>query len=95
MRCFVLISDRSTSFSGDLFNTNLIWNKACVGITYGSALTTLTNLLKANPKECLMIISSYQPSENLSGGINCQTYMSNLANSFSSPVYNTIPFVKW
>ena len=95
IRCFELITDRNTDTNSSLLSKNLVCNQASVGITYSQALTTLTNLLKANPRECVIVISSYQPSESLSGGRSCQTYMNNLANSFPGASYNGVDIAKW
>ena len=96
VRCFELISDKQKTSSGNLLSKNLTCNQTSVGITYGQALTTLTNLLKANPNECLIVISSYQPGDgDSSGERDCQNYMDNLSNSFSTPSYNGVDIVKW
>ena len=93
IRCFELISERQNTSTSNLNNRNLTCNSTSVGITYGAALTTLTNLLKDNEGECLIIISSYQPGDSYVR--NCQTYMDNLANTFNSGSYNGVNIVKW
>ena len=92
VRCFELVSDRASSGTSDdnLSSENLTCNNTSVRITFSSALTTLTDLLKAYPNECLIIICNYQP--NMSR--NAQYYMDNLSNTFSDNSYNDIEFVK-
>lgn len=77
VRCFELVSDRDQSGSS-LSSQYLMCNNASVGITYGDALTTLTNLLKASPNECLIIISSYQPT----GNRDIQDYMNDFYTTY-------------
>ncbi len=64
VRCFEFVSDRARGVivdNEDLTDEDLTCNSTSVGITFDEALTTLTDLLKASPRECLIIICSYQP----------------------------------
>ena len=94
VRCFELLTDRQKASTGNLLSKVLTCNDTGVGITYETALNTLTNLLKADPKETLIIISSYQPSAE-GNTRDCAIYMSNLNNTFSSGSYNGVQLYKW
>lgn len=93
VRCFELVTDMNNSNG---IRTNLascrIW---CGGeyistMTFGSALTTLKNLLKANPREFLIIICSYQAD---AGGRHPDYYVQSFKDSYSSGILDGINFV--
>lgn len=77
IRAFEIISDRSSSTSASLGAENVTCNKNSVGLTVNAAMSEINTLLEANPKECAVVIFTYQP-EGSSPSRNAEGYANNL-----------------
>lgn len=86
IRAFEIISDRPSSASTALTNQDVSCNKSSVGISVGVAVDTINVLLTKNPKECAVLIFTYQP-EGYSPARNATSYASSLAKWYDNLEY--------
>lgn len=83
IRAFEIISDRPSYASTALTNQAVTCNKSSVGITVGEAFNTINAQLTENPKECAVLIFTYQPEGN-SPARNATDYASSLAKWYDA-----------
>lgn len=84
VRCFELVSD----YDEDGLANSKIWcGGAELNVSFDAAMEELSDLLKANPTEFLIIICNYQPYKN---GRSPANYMTSFTKSYGSKYTNVV-----
>lgn len=88
IRAFEIVSDRngSNNSASSLANAQVTCNKTDMGITVASAMEEIRDMVKENPKECAVVIFTYQPEGN-NPNRNATRYANSLQQWFNSITY--------